>query len=216
MRFVPYCALSCEAAFFFKTIIDGGEMAIYESVINSLQVKTGDLICTSDGSGLSMRGQIWRLIGTLLPGAIDHVVVYVGPGGRCVEAGAKLKVITFEVPDGKWDTDKMAAQRGELMDTIYGIAYPLAGRELTVEEENRIRESVAAYCLAQAEAGKPYNINFLDSSTDKAFYCSQLAYKAYLPNGIDLNTGKGVPDIPGTESIIFPVEIWEGCQHKVV
>ncbi len=56
--------------------------------------------------------------------------------------------------------------------------------------------------------------NFLNSNTEKAFYYSQLAYKAYKRNGIDLNTGKGVSKIPGTKSIIFPQEIWSGCAHK--
>jgi uncharacterized protein YycO len=50
--------------------------------------------------------------------------------------------------------------------------------------------------------------------TEDAFYCSQLAYKAYLKEGIDLNTGKGVPHFPGMESIVFPQEIWSGCEHE--
>ena len=33
----------------------------------------------------------------------------------------------------------------------------------------------------------------MNSRTEKAFYCSQLAYKAYLKQGINLNTGKGIP-----------------------
>jgi uncharacterized protein YycO len=75
---------------------------------------------------------------------------------------------------------------------------------------------VADYCLAQAAANKPYNLNFFDPDTERAFYCSQLAYKAYIAHGIDLNTGQGVPDIPGTSSIVFPQEIWSGCQHQRV
>jgi uncharacterized protein YycO len=55
---------------------------------------------------------------------------------------------------------------------------------------------------------------FLDSMTEDAFYCSQLAYKAYLREGIDLNTGKGIQNFPGMESIIFPQEIWSGCKHE--
>ena len=82
------------------------------------------------------------------------------------------------------------------------------------EEEAQIRSSVADYCLAQAAANKPYNLNFLDSQTEDAFYCSQLAYKAYLPHGIDLNSGQGVPNVKGTSRIIFPQEIWSGCIHR--
>ena len=98
-----------------------------------------------------------------------------------------------------------------LIDQLYGIAYPLAERGLTLDQEETIRENIAAFCLAQV--GKPYNINFLDPSTENSFYCSQLAYVAYLKNGIDLNSGKAVPEIPGTGSIIFPQEVWESSVH---
>jgi len=96
------------------------------------------------------------------------------------------------------------------------VAYPLAGRGLSEEEEDRIRKSVAEYCLSQAQADKPYNINFLDSETEEAFYCSQLVYKAYMEHGINLNTGQGVPNLPGTSSIVFPQEIWGACENRRV
>lgn len=181
--------------------------------IDGLPVQTGDLICTTTGGRSVFAGLLWRTFGMVIPGPVDHIAVYVGPGGRCVEAGAKLRVATFEVPGNTWDDLKMADTRGPLFDTLYGIAYPLAGRSLSRDEETRIRREVARYCLRQAEAGKPYNVMFLDSMTDKAFYCSQLAYKAYLEQGIDLHTGQGVPKIPGTGSIIFPQELWAGCTH---
>lgn len=183
--------------------------------IDGLTVQTGDLICTSTTRGQSLfAGFLWRVFGMVIPGPVDHIVVYVGPGGRCVEAGAKLRVITFDVTGNTWDKSKMKKVRGSILDTLYGVAYPLAGRSLSREEEARIRRGVATYCLRQAEARKPYNIVFTDSMTDGAFYCSQLAYKAYLEQGIDLNTGQGVPQIPGTDSIVFPQEIWTGCEHE--
>jgi len=89
----------------------------------------------------------------------------------------------------------MEAQR-RLIDTLYGVGYPLKDKNFSEDAEAGIRKSVGGYCLDQAEARKPYNINFLNSQTDEALYCSQLAYKDYLPHGIDLNTGKGVPNIP--------------------
>ena len=186
---------------------------IHNYTINGLPVQTGDLICTTDGGEEFISGQFWRLIEKLIPGDVDHIAVYIGPEGRCVEAGAKCRVITFDVMDNKWDAYKMKKER-RLIDTLYGVAYPLKDKNLTEDEEERIRTSVASYCLFQAEAEKPYNLNFFDSQTDRAFYCSQLAYKAYLPHGIDLNTGKGVPNIPGTDRIIFPQEIWSGCSNK--
>lgn len=184
---------------------------IYEYQIEGLKVQSGDLICTSDGGGADLKGQFWRLIGKLLPGDVDHIVVYVGPGGHCVEAGAKGRVVTFDLQGARWDSQAMLNERGGLIDSFFGVAYPLGKRPVNPSEATRIREAVSEYCLAQV--GKPYNLNFLDSSTDRAFYCSQLAYKAYLREGIDLNTGVGVPDVPLTESIIFPQEIWNGCFH---
>jgi uncharacterized protein YycO len=73
---------------------------------------------------------------------------------------------------------------------------------------------VAAFCLAQV--GKPYNLNFLEPDREDAFYCSQLIYKAYLRQGIDLNTGLSIESLPGTNRIIYPQELWSGCVHKEV
>jgi hypothetical protein len=181
--------------------------------INGLPVKTGDLICTQDGGGSIIAGQFWRFIGKIIPGEVDHIVIYVGPGGRCVEAGARARVITFEIGSDTWDAAQMIMQRG-IEDRLYGIAYPLEGKGFDPQQENAIREKIGEYCLKQADNRKPYNLNFFNSTTEEAFYCSQLAYKAYLRQGIDLNTGKGIADIPGTESIIFPQEVWESCHHR--
>ncbi len=186
---------------------------IHSYEIDGLAVRTGDLICTNTGGQSMPGGLFWKLFGQVIPGEVDHIAVYVGPGGRCVEAGAKLCVVTFQVMDNTWDALKMTDMRGPILDNLYGVAYPLAGRSLTQEEQDGIRESVARYCIWQADAKKPYNAIFIDSQTENAFYCSQLAYKAYLQEGIDLNTNAGVPDVPGTQSIVFPQEIWMGCEH---
>lgn len=178
-------------------------------IIDGLPVQTGDLLATTDGNDAVLRGEFWRLLGRLVPGDVDHIVVYVGPGGRCVEAGPH-GVITFEMPE-RWDATALKPRRG-FLDTLYGVIYPLAGH--APAQAAPIRAAVAAYCLAQAAAAKPYNLNFLDSRTETAFYCSQLAYLAYLPHGIDLNTGQGIPTLAGTESIIFPQEIWAGFPHR--
>ncbi|MHC4284568.1 MAG: hypothetical protein ACYSWZ_16585, partial [Planctomycetota bacterium] len=187
-------------------------ITVHTYQIDGLTVRTGDLICTNTTEEESVFGGIfYRIFGTLIPGKVDHIAVYVGPGGRCVEAGAKYRVITFNIKHNTWNSSKMIEERGFIVDNLYGIAYPLAGLSLSSEEEAGIRKRVAMYCIRQAEAKKPYNAMFIDSKTENAFYCSQLAYKAYLKEGIDLNTGKGVPDLPnlpGMESIVFPQEIW--------
>ncbi len=182
---------------------------IYSYEINGVPVKTGDIICTMNGKPDILPGEFWRLVGMLVPGDIDHVAIYLGPEGRCVEAGA-LGVVTFEVRDGRWDAEHIMPERGMLVDTFYGVAYPLQEIGLSRDEETAIREGVSAYCLAQL--GKPYNLNFLDPNTEHAFYCSQLAYKAYLPFGINLNTGMFMEQLPGSNQIIYPQEIAEGCK----
>jgi hypothetical protein len=129
-----------------------------------------------------------------------------------VESGSR-GVISFNVHNSVWDTEFMARKRGLLFDTFYGVAYPLDGLELSEEDEARMRGKVAQYCLSQL--GKSYNLNFLDAETEKAFYCSQLAYKAYQQVDINLNTGLAMEQLPGTNAIIYPQEIWGGCYHQL-
>ena len=180
--------------------------------IHRLTVQTGDIICTMNGKPDILPGEFWRLVGRLVPGDVDHVAVYLGPNGRCIEAGAR-GVVTYEAHD-TWEPEHMSEDRGHLIDTFYGVAYPLAGRGLSPELEEQIRADVANFCLAQL--GKPYNLNFLNADTDDAFYCSQLAYRAYLRCGINLNTGLAMESLPGTNSIIYPQEIWNGCIHRML
>ena len=192
---------------------DAEMMEIYTHVYNGLRVATGDILCTRDGDADSPLGQIWRVLGLILPGEIDHTVVYVGPGGRCIEAGAR-GVIAFEMPGETWEAEGLYPQRW-LADTLVGVAYPLEGRQLTNVQEARIRTGVAEYCLKQAEFSKPYNLNPFDSQQEGAFYCSQLVYKAYLLQGINLNCNWGVP-AGALSKVVFPQEIWNGCFHRRV
>lgn len=184
---------------------------IYTYQIEGIPVQTGDIICTMNGKPDILPGEFWRFVGRLVPGDVDHVAIYLGPNGRCIEAGGR-GVITFDVPHGHWRTEQMALQRGLLFDTFYGVASPLDGQGVSEEEEQEMRATVAAYCRAQI--GKPYNLNFLNVETEEAFYCSQLAYKAYQQIGIDLNTGLAMEQLPGTNAIMYPQEIWNGCSHR--
>lgn len=182
---------------------------IHEYTIDGLTVRTGDMICTTDGTTKSVLGRLWQALGNLVPGEVDHIVLYVGPHGRCIEAGAR-GVLIFEVPEGRWDAERMSGQRW-LLDTPIGVGDPLAGRELTPEEEARIRIGVAEYCLEQAS--KPYNFNFFNPDTESAFYCSQLIYKAYMKFGIDLSNGQPVQATLSTDAIIFPEELWRNARQ---
>ena len=184
---------------------------IYTYQIEGIALQTGDIICTRNGKPDILPGEFWRFVGRLVPGDVDHVAMYVGPNGRCIEAGAH-GVIKFTVFDQQWNTERMARRRGLLFDTFYGVVSPIDGLGASEEEEHDMRRSVAEYCLAQV--GKPYNLNFLKAETEDAFYCSQLAYKAYQKIGIDLNTGLAMEQLPGTNAIIYPQEIWDGFSHR--
>jgi len=185
---------------------------IYTYQIEGLTLQTGDIVCTMNGKPDILPGEFWRLVGRLVPGDVDHVAVYIGPDGRCIESGSR-GVISFDVHNNVWDTEFMARKRGLLFDTFYGVACPLDGLELAEEEETHMRMSVAQYCLSQI--GKSYNLNFLNAETEDAFYCSQLAYKAYQQVGINLNTGLAMEQLPGTNAIIYPQEIWGGYSHRM-
>jgi permuted papain-like amidase YaeF/Yiix C92 family enzyme len=184
---------------------------IYTYQIEGIALQTGDIICTMNGKLDILPGEFWRLVGRLVPGDVDHVALYLGPKGRCIEAGAR-GVISFDIPNGIWNTERMAFQRGLLFDTFYGVASPIDSLQISENEEIEIRSQMAAYCLTQI--GKPYNLNFLNPETDEAFYCSQLAYKAYQQIDIDLNTGLAMEQLPGTNGIIYPQEIWNGFPHR--
>ena len=120
---------------------------IYSYQINGIPVQTGDIICTTNGKPDILPGEFWRLVGRLVPGDVDHVAIYLGPDGRCAEAGAK-GVITFDVPNSVWDTERMARQRGLLFDTFYGIAAPLDVLGYSEEDEYHLRTAIAKYVLA--------------------------------------------------------------------
>ena len=186
---------------------------IHTCSIDGLTVQTGDVFCTKNGKPDILPGEFWRLVGRLVPGDVDHVAIYLGPGSRCAESGA-LGVILFEIPGATWDAEQMVRQRGHLLDELMGAAYPLEERGYLPEEQVAIRKEVAAFILAQV--GKPYNLNFLEPDRDDSFYCSQLIYKAYLGQGIDLNTGLSIESLPGTNRIIYPQEIWSGCVHREI
>lgn len=185
---------------------------IHTFEIEGLAIQTGDIICTVDGKPDILPGKFWHLVGHLVPGDVDHVAMYVGPGGRCVEASSR-GVVAFDIPDSTWKAERMTSQRGMVLDTFHGIVSPLEGQGFSKKEESQMRTTVAKYCLAQV--GKPYNLNFLNAETEDAFYCSQLIYKAYQQVGINLNTGLSIEQLPGTNAIIYPQEVWDECMHRL-
>lgn len=191
-----------------------GTSMIHEASFEGLNLRTGDIICTCDGAEEGVAGRLWRAVGHLVPGEIDHIAVYLGPGGRCVEAGAR-GVTLFEMPPGRWDAAAVAADR-LLIDTLVGAAYPLEGRGLSGEAEAAVRAGVASYCLEQVAADKPYNFNIFDQATEAAFYCSQLVYRAYLSQGIDLTSGASGLEIRDEVPLVLPQVLWQRLPHRRV
>lgn len=190
---------------------------IHTHRFNGIAVETGDILCTSDGTDYNWFGRFWQWVGYLVPGRIDHTILYVGPGGRCIEAGGK-GVIEFVMPGDHWDAPKVADIR-LLHDTLIGVAYPLQGLGLSAAEEERIRMGVATYCLDQI--GKPYNANFLNTVTDEAFYCSQLIYLAYRELGVDLGVSPvqmvaGQADPNATPLLILPTALLDNAPNQLV
>jgi hypothetical protein len=170
---------------------------VYDYVINGRRLKSGDIISTKDGNN-SIYSLGYVLLGHLIPGEVDHTVIYVGPAGLCVEAGMR-GVISFEA-GRKWDPKKMFKGRG-LVDTFCQASsvLPSGGGA----DEQAVRTFVRGYVLGSV--GKPYNFNFLAPDTECCVYCSQLAYLAYKKVGIDLNVGTS--GLPGIDRIVFPEEI---------
>src|SRR6476660_417142 len=136
-----------------------GAKMIYTYQIEGIPVQTGDIICTMNGKPDILPGEFWRFVGRLVPGDVDHVAIYLGPNGRCIEAGAR-GVLTFDIPQGIWDTERMARQRGLLFDTFYGVASSIDVLRASEDEEPDMPSRMAEYCLAQD--GSPYNLNCLN------------------------------------------------------
>src|SRR5665648_402766 len=113
--------LLCGLVFFYQYIFAINNPMIHTYNIDGLPVQTGDIVCTMNGKPDILPGEFWRLIGRLVPGDVDHIAIYLGPDGRCMEAGA-LGVITFDVLGNVGETERMARQRGLLLDTFYGVA----------------------------------------------------------------------------------------------
>lgn len=193
----------------------GGQLhMLHDHLIDGLPVRTGDVLCLRDGTDRTLYGRVWQAIGALVPGEVDHCVLYVGPGGRFVEANV-YGVSVLDMPGATWNAHALVRKR-ILLDSLVGIAYPLSGRGLQPAEEDRIRLAVANYCLAQAAANRPFNFDLFNANRPDRTYCSQLIAEAYRGEGIELDTNIGVPTAPIFAHAVFPQELWNGCVHRRV
>lgn len=181
---------------------------IFSERLEGKTIRTGDIIATVDGGG-SIYGALFHLIGEIVPGKPDHMALYLGPDGICVEAAPK-GVNLFRFFRGRWDAERMQRQRG-VVDKLYGLGDAVGGRLDDPGKSDAVREAVRAFVLDQV--GKPYNMNFLEPEQDLAFYCSQLVFAAYKKVGIDLHsacTPALHPLLPA--KVITPEEIWRGLR----
>jgi hypothetical protein len=185
---------------------------IYTHSFNGVTARTGDILFTHDGDEGSLFGRCWKLIGRVFPGEFSHAALYVGPGVRLVESAARgVEVVEFA--SDSWDAVKYGKER-LLVDQLIGIGDPIAGRGISATREIEIRENVVAYCLQQARNEKAYNFNVFNPETDGAFYCSQLPYKAYKTQGINLHMQTERDASSPMAAIVFPVELWNACRAK--
>ncbi|WOO87510.1 YiiX/YebB-like N1pC/P60 family cysteine hydrolase [Mollicutes bacterium LVI A0039] len=58
---------------------------------------------------------------------------------------------------------------------------------------------------AREQDGMPYNYNFFNTKTTDKFYCSQLVYRAWLEQGVNLNQGGG---------IVTPADLYQDSDSK--
>lgn len=179
--------------------------------IDGLTIKTGDILCMKDGGRRGVFERLWLVLGALVPGEIDHCALYVGPNGRFVEADIH-GVTVLTMPGNHWDAQALEHKR-LFVDSLVGVAYPLQDRGLAPDQETRIRESVAKYCLEQADAHKPFNFNFFNSTNPNRTYCSQLIADAYRSQGIELDSKQAVPRLSIFRRAVFPEALWVGSPH---
>jgi hypothetical protein len=115
----------------------------------------------------------------------------------------------------RWNSEKLLHKR-LFVDTFVGVAYPLEGRRLPQRRQDRIRLSVATYCLSQAATGKRFNFNLLDATNPRRTYCSQLIVEAYRSEGIDLDSKRGTRAVPILRRAVLPESLWQGSPHREV
>ncbi len=178
---------------------------VFEETLEGKTIRSGDIIATVDG-GASLYGFLFKLIGIIVPGRPDHVAVYLGPDGMCVEAGPR-GVNQFRFFDAHWDTEKMLGQRS-IVDSLYGLRSLIEGRVTDVGSEKAIRSEIHRYVLEQV--GKPYNIFFCDPYREDSFYCSQLVFSAYRKVGIAIQFGIIHPAFH--VNIVTPEDVWKASR----
>ncbi len=112
-----------------------------------------------------------------------HSAIYLG-GGEVAEATGPSPVS----PVDQVSVDNLYASawwKGEITD--WAVIRPVATTE--------VRDQAASYAEGKANQVSPYvlyNTNFFDKESEDKFYCSQLVWKAYQMQGIDLEVNVGI------------------------
>jgi uncharacterized protein YycO len=75
------------------------------------------------------------------------------------------------------------------------------------------KQAAVAYARGKADQSDPpvpYNFDFLNKGREDALYCSQLPWKAYQRQGLDLETERGVLSrfLPGAERVVTPDDLY--------
>jgi len=78
---------------------------------------------------------------------------------------------------------------------------------LRTNQDGGKRDEAIAYARRQAADDDPYNWNFLNKETEDKFYCSQLVWRAYYEQDIDLDNAWGVPLAVPPDDIYFDDDV---------
>ena len=170
-------------------------LTVYVTIIKDVKVTTGDLLFTSDAKLFGYTLDKGQFIGPT-----NHVIMYLGPDYKFIEAGPAGVQIFNGLSLGWYN---FQSYRYGLSDKFWAVS--------KIKLTDSARKVVAQYCINQI--GKPYNVNFLNSQTKKAFYCSQLIYWAYRKAGIDL-LPRGESLLYDKTKLIVPFELWKAIEKK--
>jgi cell wall-associated NlpC family hydrolase len=137
------------------------------NALNPCDMWQGDIIVIHDDGWFS------GALGALFGGYWTHAGIYVGDG-----------VVTESYPTGLSSPYPGVTTRRLEDDTGFWKAEDWAILSPVATEVQRR----AASTYAMQQAGKPYNYNYPDKETEGSFYCSELVWRAYQTQGIDLDS----------------------------
>jgi WD40 repeat protein len=149
------------------------------SGLNTCDLEVGDILLSHHFDGL------YALENVPFSGYWTHAGIYDGCG-MITESSGSIDC------DSWWKvwtclSDEPGVEVKPIEDSGFGSAPDWA--ILRTKSDGGKRDAAVAY--AEAQEGKKYNWNYPDKWTTDKFYCSQLVWRAYEEQGIDLDSDRG-------------------------